>query len=1067
MYRSLMATTAIIALAPALSAAPITTPTTAPVKTSTANSGAPGAVSITKDGSVTITGGGTAVTMDTNHNVDNAGNVTVNNANGASGIVANAGTTGNIVNTGNIEVAETYTPTDTDNDGDLDGPFALGNGRFGIRTLGAHTGNVVNDGKITVEGNSSAGISLDGTLTGNLVHNGTTTVVGDNSVGVRAAGINGNVRLAGTVSATGAGSVAAQFGGDINGAMEVQGVIRATGYRATSAPTDTSKLDADDLLQGGSALIVEGNVTGGIRFAIAPKDNSTTDKDEDDDGIDDDKEGTASVQSFGAAPAVVIGAAGRDIAIGAIANTSSGFGILVDGKISGQGVYAGVDGNGMQIGGRGGNVTIANGVGVTGEIGASSRDRNATALRFGAGASTPLLQNSGTISSLTGDATGAVSTALRIDANASLPAIRNSGTIKASAGSKATAVAISDASGTVNLIENSGAITASGAAANSGRNIAIDLSVNTSGVTLRQTQVGAGFAAPVIEGDIRLGSGNDTFSIADGKVNGAVSFGAGNNALSLSGDAVATGTFTFGAGTDTVSLAGTSLLSGTVDFGGGTGTLTLAGSSRFSGSLLNGAGVAVNVTGGVLDVRQPATLGSLNLAKDGVLLVTLNPASGEGSALNITGNAVIEKDATLGIALASVEGAEGRYVVLSAGSLTGASGLKTDVDLVPFMFKAAVASNAGPNQIAVDITRRTATELGLNRSQAAGYDAVIDSLVNDEDIEDLFLGITEGEYFRYVVGQMLPDHAGGTFLGLSQGIRSFARQLGDPNGPLYKAGKIDITLNGAGWGADKNEGDSAAIDLGGFGLSATGSIETGLGSFGLSGTWLWNEYSNNNKYNNVLSNTYELAAHWHGKWGGFSAFGRGSIGKADFEGNRIFTGQIGSNSIEKKITSNWDGTVTSFVAGASIEGGWRHFFFRPSVSLDYIKLSEDGYAEDGGDEGLPLTVDGRSSDEFAANGGVVLGIDFIGMGQYEKNWLRIEGEGGWRQIISGSLGATTARFEDGEDFTLTPEESTSGWYTSLKAMGGNSMFSLIGELGLEERFGGTAYSVRGSLRFGF
>ena len=83
MYRSLMASTAIIAFAPALSAAPISTPVTAPVKTSTANNGAPGEVSITKDGSITITGGGTAVTMDTNHAVSNAGNITVNNANGA------------------------------------------------------------------------------------------------------------------------------------------------------------------------------------------------------------------------------------------------------------------------------------------------------------------------------------------------------------------------------------------------------------------------------------------------------------------------------------------------------------------------------------------------------------------------------------------------------------------------------------------------------------------------------------------------------------------------------------------------------------------------------------------------------------------------------------------------------------------------------------------------------------------------------------------------------------------------------------------------------------------------
>lgn len=1065
MYRSLLASTAIIAIAPALSAASITTDITTPVKTSTAENGAPGSITITANGSVTVTGGA-AVTMDSNHSVSNAGDITVNNANGSSGIVANGGTTGNIVNTGNIDIVETYSPTDTDNDGDLDGPFALGNGRYGIRTLGVHTGNVTNDGKITVEGNNSAGIWLGGELNGKFTHNGTTSVLGDGSVGVHADAINGDVRLAGTVSVTGAGAVGARFSGDVDGAMEVQGNIKSTGYRYTTSPSDPSKLDADDLLQGGSALIVEGDVTGGIRFAVAPKDNSATDKDEDDDGIEDDKEGNANILTYGAAPAVVIGAAGRDIAIGEIANTSSKFGILVDGKIAGNGVYAGVDGNGMLIGGLGGNVTIANGIGVAGSIAATSKDSDAIALRFGAGASTPQIQNSGIISGTSGNVTGATATAIRIDAGASLPAIRNSGTIKAAVGEKGTATAIVDASGTVTLIENSGSIIASGAAANSGRNIAIDLSANTTGVTLKQTQVGAGFAAPVIEGNVRLGSGNDLFSVADGKVIGDVSFGGGNDTLNLSGDAIMSGKATFGAGSDVMSLAGSSIYSGTVDFGGGSDVFTLAGTARFSGNFVNSAGLAVTVNGGILDIRQPSALGSLNLSKNGVLLVTLDPAAGQGAAINVSGNASFEKDATLAIRLADVNNAEGRYVILQANSLTGASGIKTNTELVPFMFKATIASNAAPNQLAVDIARRTATELGLNRSQTNAYDAVFEALSADEDIEEVFLGITNGEQFRYSVSQMLPDHAGAAFLGISQGVRAFARQLADPVGPVYNAGRFHLALNAASWGADKSQGETAAFDLSGMGISGTGEIETGLGFFGLAASWLWNDYSGDTRYDQATSNAYELAAHWRGKWGGFTAYGRGSVGKADFDGSRIFMGETSDDKIERKVLRNWDGTFTSFSAGASVEGGGRYLFVRPSVSVDYIKLAEDGYTETGG-EGLNLEVDDRDSDEFAVNGGVTLGIDFLGMGRYEKNWFRVETEGGWREIVGGALGSTTARFEDGDSFTLDPEQNSSGWFASLKAMGGNSSFTMLGEVALEDRLGGTAYTVRGSLRFGF
>src|SRR5690606_5392099 len=138
----------------------------------------------------------------------------------------------------------------------------------------------------------------------------------------------------------GEGAVAARFTGDVTGAMVVQGAIGATGYRHTSAPSDPSKLDADDLLQGGSALLVEGNVTGGIVLAAAPKDSSTSDDDEDDDGIPDKDEGTAAVTAFGSAPAMVVGASDHAISIGSVAGTASGFGLIVEGTVSGQGVYS-------------------------------------------------------------------------------------------------------------------------------------------------------------------------------------------------------------------------------------------------------------------------------------------------------------------------------------------------------------------------------------------------------------------------------------------------------------------------------------------------------------------------------------------------------------------------------------------------------------------------------------------------------------------------------------------------------------------------------------------------------
>jgi uncharacterized protein with beta-barrel porin domain len=1068
MYRYLLATTAVIALTAPAAAETISTAVTQPVRTSTVNDGQPDSITISSTGSVKPASG-TAVTMDSDHAVTNQGTIAVSNSDGAIGILAEAGTSGDIVNSGTITIDEPYTPTDTNNDGDLDGPFALGSDRFGIRTAGAHTGKVTNSGTITIEGNDSAGIWLGGPLTGAFTHDGTTTVTGDRTVGVRADAITGNVRLAGTVTARGEDAIGARFTGNVDGAMVVQGAIAATGYRATTAPSNTANLDADDLLQGGSALMIEGNVTGGIVLAVAPKDSNASDNDEDDDGIEDAKEGNAAVTSYGAAPAMIIGATDHAVAIGPVAGTASQFGLIVDGSVTGLGVYAGVNANGLVIGGRGGAVTIANGIGIAGTVSATANGASATGLRIGDDASVPVIQVSGTVGAAGGNSATTKAIAIQIDAGADAPIVRNSGVIKAvTGGTSGSATAIVDLSGGLGLIENAGTISATGAATDSTRNIAIDLTANTAGATVKQTQVAANLTAPSIVGDVRFGSGNDLFDVADGTVKGNVYFGAGTGTMNLSGDAIQTGKVTFGAGADVFSLAGSSRFEGTVDFGGGADTLTLAGSAVFTGDLLNAGSAAVNVNGGGLSIAKPVSIGSLSVGADGVLLATLDKTAGEGSLYTVAGTASFADGATLALKLADVQSAEGHYVVLQAGSITGLDDLETSVDFIPFMFKAELDEDAAPNTIAVDVAKKTTQELGLNRSESAAYPAVFAAMSEDEDVEGSFLSITNGDLFRASVAQMLPDHAGGTFEGVSLGTRTFARRIADPRSPVYSVGGLDIIVDAAGWSSSKDVGETAAYDLGGFGFSAAGEVDTKVGAFGASLSWFWNEHDNGvNDFRNVQSDNYELAAYWHGQWGGFSAFGRGSIGMANFNARRTFVGMNGAEGVEKTSNADWNGTFLSFNGGASYEGRGGDFFFRPAVTVDYLTLDEDGYTETGGGEALDLVVGDRKSDEFAVSGGLTVGLDFIGRGRSDRRWFRVETEGGWREVVGGSLGSTTAHFEGGQSFTLLPEQNSSGWFARLRALGGSEMFQIGGEVGAEDRHDNTALSLRGTVTMAF
>src|SRR3546814_7764897 len=116
------------------------------------------------------------------------------------------------------------------------------------------------------------------------------------------------------------------------------------------------------------------------------------------------REGNAVVRSYGSAASIRLGSADRDVAIGAVAGTGTGLGFIIDGAVLGDGLYAGKDGNAIQIGGLGGAVTIAGGIGIggTGSVAAKSKDKAATAIRIGSGASTPEIRNAGKIEATTG-----------------------------------------------------------------------------------------------------------------------------------------------------------------------------------------------------------------------------------------------------------------------------------------------------------------------------------------------------------------------------------------------------------------------------------------------------------------------------------------------------------------------------------------------------------------------------------------------------------------------------------------------------------------------------------------
>ena len=247
------------------------------------------------------------------------------------------------------------------------------------------------------------------------------------------------------------------------------------------------------MLQSGSAIHARQRGRGILIAGIGVEDDADDDGDGEENEADDNA--GANILVFGEAPALHIESNGVDaLNVGA---TASGYGLHVRGVLEGRGVYDDVDATGIRIeGASGANVNIAGGVAIDGASSAIAYNSDAYGLYIGSFVDTPEVLVRGTLSAAANSNEAAdAAYGLYITSDANVPTLTNTGSIFATVnGEHGTAAAITDLSGTVSLITNSGEIIAQltptavvGQAPNiTGDAIAIDLSISTIGVTLNQ-----------------------------------------------------------------------------------------------------------------------------------------------------------------------------------------------------------------------------------------------------------------------------------------------------------------------------------------------------------------------------------------------------------------------------------------------------------------------------------------------------------------------------------------------------------------------------------------------------
>ena len=1152
MKRSLLATAVSIApLIAALAGASraqvtISSSTNTPVATATANSGAPSNIDINAAGSIGLTSAGVAVTLNSSNVVTNEGELGATDLQPVTGILINGGNTGSFTNTGSIVLTETYAPgLDPNNDGLILGNFASGGNRYGIDVEGPGTfsGFITTTGAITIHGNASYGALIDAPITGDFqmlsvvpatsstaatVTTGSMGIIGNNSIGLYvtpSGGIGGNVSLTG-ISSTGVGAEGVVINGAVGGGINISGAITTTGYRLTTRslnPALTDLYQASELQQGGTAVSIGASVGNGILVSAAPLVQSTTNLDLDNNGVPDSLQGTGAITSYGAAPALVIGAVGTsNITIGEVGpgmtNITSGvytpgsgsYGLIINGTVIGDGLFdqvnypnlpASVSATAIQIGQNGGGTTtIAGGIYNSGAIDAQAYQGDSTAIHITSGSIIPTIVNNGAITANSEQDNTATTNvvplnvnAILIDAGANVGSIVNNANLTATltgeGGVGGTVGGIIDKSGTVTSITNTGTL---GGIVNQTlisspmpyTQTAIDLSAGTAPQTLTQ-MVNPNLVASTPY--------NDTTSYTLGQIvseNGVVY--QATVAAGVAVDPASTpsvwreigatvpaiyGSLYFGSGGTTLNVSAGTIDGAFINLGSGANTVNISGTgTTVTGYLQDGGNGTLNINigtnaagGGTLsDLNYADTIkaNSINVGATGTLLVAADPANGTNTKFITSGASNFASGATIGLTLASIQNQLSEtYVIVqtaTGGTLTAGTFNSTALGNAPYLYAATPSFVSAANS-------------GVGQSQ-------IVLTVQQKTAAQLGVNAAEGAALSAVLAA-IPNNVAIQSALLAQTTLPGFRAVYDQLLPSQGQGLFDALES-----ATQRVGDMVSV--------------TPDDGTRVAGSSLWvqevNERVRRTGEESQASNAQLL-----GLVTGFEHMGEkgGAVGVTLAYYNDQETDaaqQVGGNVVASMVElgSYYRRAIGGF--RISTRSGIGYSFFNSTRKFLETGVSETAHSSWGGyfmdghfQTGYEvkfgrfyarpeisadyLRLAENAHDETGGDNAFDLhlanrtstrltgqAIMVVGRDWGKTAWLRTEFRGGFREVFSGEVGDTVANFEGGGlPFSLAPDSDKGGWATFGFSVKAGSEYSYVALEGdAEFRAGEQRYDLR-------
>jgi hypothetical protein len=1044
----------------------ITTATTQPLTTSNPLPNPPpgaGSVTVNTGGSITVVANETAVTVDSDNIVSNAGTLSSNNANNSTGILVTGGRTSTITNTGTISLVEDYSLTDTDSDGDLDGSFAAASsaGRYGIWVdSGGLNGNIVTN-TITIEGNNSAALRIDGLVTGDLTATGPFNITGDNShailiQGGAAAGVDGDVIINAPVSVRGTGSAGLTLDAPINnGELSINGAWTVTGFHSAVRPANTTNLDADDLQNGGSAVVIGFDVDNGVTIeGIGVED----DPDDDGDALatDPNDNATAQISVLGSSPAIWIAA--DPTANLLLGPNAAGFGFQNRGVILADGVYDTFDATGLRIEGLGGSTATTNAISNDHTIIVAAWEADAYGVSIGPGAIVSSLANRQNVLVSSRSETAQTANGIYIGTGADVGSINNSGLMRVQLfGEIGAATAILDASGSVDTITNSGSIIAELIATDenpaddilpvaTGPAVAINASANLTGLIITQQAAtpfpdddavdGDAATRPAvrIQGDILLGSAGDTVNLLSGEIIGDIAFGGGADNMTINNGAIYRGQIS-----DSNNALSLNVINGTLDLQGGNLGITTA-----------------------------------NFGADSVLGVLLSATPAQSTLITASGAVTFAAGATILPTIPVGLPTSDTITFLTAnGGLTGASNVTGVLSGSgsSYLYNLAIDTVTGdPNSLELELQVKTPAQLGMNANQGIALDPILEALRQNSEASEAFAALDNEFDFFDAYEDLMPSFASSA----TELAATAIQQMQSATTNRLSATRLHDLDDVSAWAQEiaygltrepaTNQGQDFRGHGFGFAMGIDGPLQNG-GLFGLSASFLTSEAEEPGRPEGEIATTFGQANAYFGTaMGGLDLDFVAGLGAGKMSSRRFV--EIG-DSFSAQADADWwsfEGHGAVRVSAPLRLGDW--FVLTPQTALTYVFLNEQGYEEDGGGVAIDYEADSVTSQRLWGDVGIDLSAQF---GRGVQSIIAPRLYVGWRANLLDEEAERTFRVvSTGDEFTLTDESLGDGGAligVGVDATNGYSTFTL----GYEGEFGDQIerHSLNASIRFRF